>query len=156
LSQSLQFWADFIVVKNGEAEVCVQRSVPGNVSERGQGHGRSPVVASPDARPFDEHATDPRSLAIRDDAYLLDVRVSVDIVDEQVPDWLVVVVDGYPAATVFRVLHKLLDGVGFIIGNFVEPNLTELFARATFNQTQCFSVRRTSGADDSGHRSSLP
>jgi len=131
-SQRAKFWTDLIIPEYREAEVCVQRRV--NVCERRQRDCGSAGVLRPGAYLIDEASADAHSLVFGFDAHLFDVRVPVDIIDEQISDRLGIVVERDPTTTGIRVPDECLGRRRFVIGDVVEP--TELFASAMLDLTQ--------------------
>jgi hypothetical protein len=66
--------------------MAIERRVPRNVLECRQRDGRQPRVRCPGADAPKKLPADPGALMVRQHAHLLDVRASVDHIDEHVAD----------------------------------------------------------------------
>lgn len=100
-SQRAKFCTDLMILQYRETEVRVHRRV--NVCEGRQRDCGSAGVLRPGSCLIDETSPYAHSLMFRFDAHLFDVRVPIDIVDEQRSDRLVIVIDRDPTPTGVRV-----------------------------------------------------
>src|SRR5437879_10887311 len=103
LSNGVEFGANLGLGEHSEAEVLVERSVPRNLGEAGEGHRRSTGLDCPRSHAVKQGATNAQALMIGPDAHLFDVSVAVDFVNKDVAHRLIPGVDGDPTASLCRV-----------------------------------------------------
>jgi len=84
---------------------------------------------------------------IRLDAHLFDVGVAVDLVNNDIPDRVILGVYGDPTPPVGRVVREFLERRWLIVGDGVQANGAELFAGQPLNGLQSGAVLSVSCAD---------
>ncbi len=89
------------------------------------------------------------------DAHLFDVRVPIEIVDQQVSDGSVIGADCDPAAPEVRVSDEVLDGVRFVVSDVIQADAPEPLPGAALDLAQPRCLFGTGDSDLDEHRDSL-
>src|SRR5947209_5160831 len=85
---------------------------------------------------------------VRSDTHLLDVGRTVYLVDQDVPDGLVVVADRHPGAPVSRIAEQDSDRSWFIVSDLVQPVLPIALPRVPLDLPKDRQVLAVGRADE--------
>ncbi len=129
----MQCGTDCIVRQHPEAEVLVQRSIPRDLGVGREGDGEASGLRSPCAYAIDERTTDAGALVLGTYAYLLDVSVTVHVVDHDVTDRLTRNADGDPATAIFRVAREFFEGGWLVVSDRLQTDVAEALAGKPFD-----------------------
>jgi hypothetical protein len=135
-----QAGSDVIVGEDPEAEAAVERRVPRDVDERREGNRRLATFGSPDA--LYQSATDSLTLVTRFHAHLLDLRVAVDVIDEQIADRAIRVVQRDPSPLSYGVSGQNLKRQRLLLSHLGHADLVEASARSAFDAPKGRGHRR--------------
>jgi hypothetical protein len=90
-------------------------------------------------------------LVLQPNAHLLDMRVAVDDVDEDVADRVIRLVNGDPGPAVHRVAGEHLHGGGLVVRDGGQTDIPEPLPCRPLDLTQGCSIFNGSRSDDDGH-----
>jgi len=133
-----------------EAEVPIEGCVPRDLGERGERDGRQARVRRPGADALEKRPADASTLMIRPNGHLLDVRASVDHVDEHVADRHIAAVDGDPRPPARREAGKRLQAGRLVVGHLGQADVAKPLTGAAFDLSKHRAVRGLRWPD--GHR----
>jgi hypothetical protein len=113
--------------------MAIQGCVPRDIPERGERDRRQAQPYGPRGNALEQSAADTRTLIVRQNAHLLDVRAAVDDVNEDVADRHIHAVGGDPRSPLLRVAGEHIDGCGLIIRDLRQTDMAKSFPREAFD-----------------------
>ena len=99
VSNTPKFRTKLLLGQNNEPEMLIQRAVPGDVSEGGEGDGRTIGFDRPHPYSLEQFLTEAQVLELREHADLLNVGVPIDDIDDDVANRPISFVDRDPTAS---------------------------------------------------------
>src|SRR5580658_1347511 len=113
LLDGLKLGTKLLFGHDDETEMFIQGAIPRDVGEGGESDRRTSGFDRPQSYGVEQFPTETLALEPRKNADLLNVSILIDDIDNDVANWLVKFVSGYPAAPADGVSIKLLLGNGF-------------------------------------------
>jgi hypothetical protein len=145
--QGAEARGEVALVHDYEAQVLIERLVPGHVDKGAERHSRHAPLGRPVFDLAEEPSAESLPLVVGVDADLLDMGEVVDDVDDDVANSMVAIVYGDPAAASPSVGHESAGGHGLGGGDVRHANFVEAGASNAFNGAQPLCVGRPSRAD---------
>jgi hypothetical protein len=136
LSHSTKTGPQFIFGHHHEPEVLVQRAVPGNVDEGGEGECWTSRFDGPRMHGFEQILAESPTLVLRKDADLFDVGVSIYDIDDDVANRSITFIHGDPTASAAHVVFQHLDRHGIRVGYPVHPDRPEHLSREALDLSE--------------------
>lgn len=142
---------ELVLVEVTKAEVPVQRRVPRDLPEGGQGDSRQAARRRPRLDLVEQCPSDAGALVVGVDADLLDVGAAIDDVDDDVANRPSICVDRDPGSALVGVASEDVERQGFVVGDLRHAHLAEASAGATLDLLDRCAVVGPRWSDGWGH-----
>jgi hypothetical protein len=146
-SNLAQPWPDLLLPNDPEAQVLIQRAIPGDVVKGAKRQGAHRLLDRPALHGPDERTGESPSLMGWLHADLGDVGAVVDDVDHDEADGPVRPLGGHPATTGLGVCHQESCGHRLGVSNVGHAHICEPLTREALDNAQKLGLARASGTD---------